>query len=542
MKHMFLLIIFVMTIGCLLAVGNENLVIVGFGYNGENSKKGVVNTVTKQLPVVFGSDDHFRYIADKDVTNAKKAMKITTITDAFSTEQATAIGERLDASIVVWGIIEPLSTGTNMFQIRGKMLSQRSGTVNTFTTQFQNKTDPIKSALSSDMLQKLKDFSKGEIQKLFDMAHQQYTSKNYEAAQTGFQNILRIDPTNTDAYYYLGYMQYEQENYPKAVEHYNSGLEIDPAHETLLRYISAAYERQEMFNEAIDALEKAAEQNPDKAVFYNIARLYKQVDNIPQAMATLDKALEIDPEFESAHDLYAEIAYDNAEYAVAVAHLEFMSNARPENDEIARRLAICYQRTNQLDKAIDSYKNIITADRNNLRAYLNLASAYRAKAQDNPSVAKDNYERAKNIYVEAMKIDKNNPRIEVSLAQVYLDLGDRANARRWAESARQKDISVYEASIILGDITQREGIERFNSFIAIQKEISSGELAGTLYGKALDDKYKQRNKARNDANALFNRVDRYYRDALANSTDRVRNDINAKIGANRQYIDQTKGD
>jgi len=544
MKRTFLLVICVALIGIIYATGNENLVIIGFGYRqGDNQSRGAVNNVTKQLSPALGNDDHFKLIPEKDVSNTIKALKITTTPDALTSEQASLIGERHNASIIVWGTIEPnTAAGNTMFRIRGNMLSQRSGTLSTFTTPFQNKREQIVNALKNDLLPTIKNFSKGEIQKLFDIAYQQYTSKNYETAEAGFQDILKMDQRNTDAYYYLGYMQYEQDNYERAIDYYNQGLQIDPTNETLLRYLSVSYERNDMLNEALAALEKIAEQNPDKAIYYNVARLYNRLGKTSEALSTLDKAFEIDPDFESAHDLYAEIAYDKQDFNAAIKSLEFLSNARPDNDEIARRLALCYQRTNQLDKAIDSYRTIIAGDANNLRAYLNLASAYRTKALDNPAEARNNYDKARLTYIEAMKISPNNPRIEVSLADVYLALGDRSNARRYAESAKQKDPTVYEASAILADITQREGIEKYNAFIAIQREISTGENAGTLWGDVLNQKYTQRNTTRTEANNLFTRADRLYRDALANATDRARADLSSKIATNRQYIDQTKAE
>jgi len=540
MKRILLVIICVVLCTLLLAAGNENLVIIGFG--ADRDSRNVADNISKrQLEPIFGSGDHFKLIHGKAVDNAKKELKINTATELLSSEEATAIGAKLDASIVVWGKIESIANNRTAFRMSGRMLSQRSGTVNTFNFQIPSDSRQRETVLRNELLTKLTEFSQGEIIKLFDMALQQYNSKLYDTAEAGFLNIVRIDNTNTDAYKYLGYIQYEQENYPKAVEYYNQGLAVNPNHDELLRYLSEAYRVQGMVDEAISALEKVAEINADKAVYYQVARLYKERGDIADAMAALDKAIEIDPELDLAHDLYAEIAYDNRDYTKAIEHLEYMTNAKPEDDELARRLAISYQRTGQLDKAIERYLNIIAGDKNNIRAYLNLAAAYRTMAIENPSSARQYNNQALQTYQEAMKVEPNNARIEVSLADVYLSLNDRTNANKWATSAKQKDPSVYEASAILGEVAQKNGIDSYNRFIDLQRQ--SNNDSGTLYGKALDDLIAQRDQTKREAHNLFNRADSLFREAYNAATlDRVKSDLNSKIQGNRQYIEQTRPD
>jgi len=540
MKRILLVMICVVLCSLLLAAGSENLVIIGFGAADRDSRNVADNINKRQLEPVFGSGDHFRLIPSKNVDNAKKELKITKTADAFDSADATRIGEKLDASIVVWGQVQSISGNQTTLRMSGTMLSQRSGTVSTFNFQIPKDNRQRETVLKNELLTKLTDFSKGEVQKLFDMALQQYNSKLYDTAEAGFLNIIRIDNANMDAYKYLGYIQYEQENYEGAANYYNQGLAIDPNHEDLLRYLSMAYTQQGKTDEAIGTLEKVAEINADKAVYYQVARLYRDRGDTADALAALDNALAIDPELDAAHDLYADITYSNEDYNKAIEHLEYMTNIRPDDDNLARKLAFSYSKTGQLDKAIERYTNMIKSDPNNVRAYLNLAAAYRTMAINNPREARQNNTQALQTYQNAMKVDPNNARIEVSLANVYLDLDDRTNADKWANSARQKDPTIYEASQILGEIAQKNGIDRYRRYTDLQKQ--SANESGTLYGKALDDIIAQRDQTKKEANTLFNRADTLFRDALNNAPDNAKNDINAKIRTNREYIELTKPD
>ncbi len=537
MKKIILAVIALMVLANVFAAGTEKLVIIGFDAIDRDSRYIKTMLDRRDINTVFGSDDHFELIIGRPVSNVMKDKKISASMDELSSDDAGIIGEALDASIVVWGTIVKVSD--TMFRISGSMRSQRSASLQRFSFEVSRERNQRENAFRENLLTALRNFSMGEMSKMFDIALQQFNNKQYDSAESQFLRVVSIDRDNLDAYYYLGYIQFDQNRFAKAVEYYNQGLDIDPSNERLLLYVSEAYRRQGLLDKAIESLEKVAENNSDQRIYLNIAMLYKDRGLSTEAMNALDHALEIDSDYEAAHELYAEIAYDNNFFEKAIPHLVFMTDSKPDNEEFARKLALSYQRTGQLNKAIERYQSIINQDKNNLRAYLNLSSAYRAIAQENHNEA-DKYNRlALQAFLEAKRINPDNARVEISISDVYLALNDLTNAEKYANSANAKQDDLFEASQILGTIAQRKGIDKYNSYVELQTQTDSGRL----YGKELDDTIVRRDKTKAEAHTLFNQADKFFKEAQRKAgSERIKNEINNRIQTNQQYINQTKPD
>jgi tetratricopeptide (TPR) repeat protein len=540
MKKIIALLLMCVALSTLLMA--ERLVIINIVERDRESRQ-VITRLNHQkngdIITVFGKDDHFQLIFGREVENAMKSLGIS-LSQNLTHHEAGLIGESLDASIVMWGMVESLPTaGAGHFRMNGSFRSQRTGATSNYSLTIFGQQAPRQTALRNELLTRLKDFSKGEMTKLFDIALQHFHNKAFENAEQQFINITRIDPKHHEAYYYLGLINFEQNKFSEAVNFFNQSLAINPDNDDLLIFISDAYRRQGMISNAIDALERVAEKRNDAQLYYAIAMMYNQENRIDDAMENLDRALVIDPEHELSVVLYAEITYNNDMFERAIDYLEKVVDMRPDDEEASRRLALSYIRTGQLDKAITKYQSIIASDRNNIRAYQNLAAAYRTLAGENPNEANRNNRLALQAFQDALRIDPNNARIEVSIADVYNALGDLQNAERFANAAKQKQPNMHETDTILGEIAQKRGIAFFNTYVELQNLTDSGNL----FGRELDDTIARRDRTKADAHREFNRADGFFREA-ANKTnsERVRNELNGRIQTNRQYIESTKPD
>jgi tetratricopeptide (TPR) repeat protein len=61
------------------------------------------------------------------------------------------------------------------------------------------------------------------------------------------------------------------------------------------------------------------------------------------------------------------------------------------------------------------------------------------------------------FYEHANRFERENPRIQLSLAGVYLELGDLDRARQYAASLSETDLYRYEADLILAEVEYRQG-------------------------------------------------------------------------------------
>ena len=537
MRKGFFLMFILLIVSTMFATGTERLVILGFDPMDRDSRTATTALTSRDLNTVFGADDHFKLVIGRDVRNAMVAENIAQNMETLTAHEAGIIGERLEASIVVWGTVVRVSD--TVFRMSGSMRSQRTGTTASFSVQFGRAADHRRDVLRTELLPRLHEFSKTEVSKMFDLALQLFHSRLFDSAEESFREIVLIDRTNAYAWFYLGFIQFEQNRFSQAVEFYNQGLAVDPNNERILAGIADAYRRQGLLDQAIQALERLAQTRSDINIYRQIATMYRDRGMIQESLAALDKAIAIDAEFEPVRRLYAEVAYDNQLFERAIEHLLFITELRPDDEESARRLAISFQRTGQLGLAIERYQAIIAADRNNVRAHLNLASAYRAIALENAAEATRYNRLALQAFMDARRIDDQNPRIEISISDVHLALNDLTNAERFANAARQKQANLHEATTILATIAQRRGIERYNSFVELQGRTESGNY----FGSELDGLIGRRDTTRREAHAFFNQSGAFLRESLANAdNDRTRNDINRRIQENQQYINLTMPD
>ena len=64
---------------------------------------------------------------------------------------------------------------------------------------------------------------------------------NWPAAVAALTKVVATDPTNADAFNYLGYAQRKQQQYDQAFASYQKALAIDPQHKGAHEYIGEAY-------------------------------------------------------------------------------------------------------------------------------------------------------------------------------------------------------------------------------------------------------------------------------------------------------------
>jgi tetratricopeptide (TPR) repeat protein len=71
--------------------------------------------------------------------------------------------------------------------------------------------------------------------------------------------------------------------------------------------------------------------------------------------------------------------------------------------------------------------------------------------------ARFDLQAALEFYERANRFESDNPKIQLSLAGVYLELGDLDRARQYASSLVESDMYRYEANIILAEVEYRQG-------------------------------------------------------------------------------------
>jgi tetratricopeptide (TPR) repeat protein len=112
-----------------------------------------------------------------------------------------------------------------------------------------------------------------------------------EEAIQCFEEILKGDPNNTDAYNNLGVISFSLGNAQSAETFLLKTLEIDPNHVNALMNISDVYSASGLINESAKYMTKAIELEPKNPnVWSSLSAFYKQIGSEEEAQAAMKKS------------------------------------------------------------------------------------------------------------------------------------------------------------------------------------------------------------------------------------------------------------
>ena len=144
---------------------------------------------------------------------------------------------------------------------------------------------------------------------------------------------------------------------------------------------------------ALELYSKLSENEPDNATW--IARIEALAEDIDELVDITKKAWDLDPQNTEKAWKYAQIAMRADRYDLVIEPLLFLIEKNPSVINYYRELAKAYDRTEDLNKAIDSYKKLIELQPDNRDNYLNIAIIY--QKLDQLSVSRSYLMKAQNV-------------------------------------------------------------------------------------------------------------------------------------------------
>jgi tetratricopeptide (TPR) repeat protein len=166
---------------------------------------------------------------------------------------------------------------------------------------------------------------------------------------------------------------------------YELGFKYNPAQDDYYYnqlgqlYKNNASDSNDYKSKAIDLYTMLSEKEPDNAQWPQ--ELESLVENIDELVALTKKNWDNDKQNAAKAWKYASTAMKANMYQDAIVPLEFLVQQSPESVNYLTQLAQAYQKTDQLNKAEDSYKKLIQMEPQNKNHYLNLGLIYKDKGQ-----------------------------------------------------------------------------------------------------------------------------------------------------------------
>jgi tetratricopeptide (TPR) repeat protein len=180
-------------------------------------------------------------------------------------------------------------------------------------------------------------FLKNELVRLY--LHQ----KDYKAALDVTQDIIQKHPEDVSSLVVLGGIYSALEQDMEAVQAYEKALALDPKSENIHLLLGSEYIRVKRTDEAMQLYKDLIQINPDSfAGYFYLGALNASLRHYEEAETALLKAIELKPDYERTYF----------------------------------ELVTLYEETDNQEKVIETYKQILAANPDNLRAAIGLGRSY----------------------------------------------------------------------------------------------------------------------------------------------------------------------
>jgi tetratricopeptide (TPR) repeat protein len=137
--------------------------------------------------------------------------------------------------------------------------------------------------------------------KLMEDAEILVADQQYEKAISNYQEVMKSDPTCTDAYMNIGICYDHLGDYSLAIDFFDMALELYPLYPKAWLNQAITYQHMEDIGDALKCFDIAIYLNKNYSLaYYNMGVLYTDIGDYRLALECFTKTLEIDPKNENA--------------------------------------------------------------------------------------------------------------------------------------------------------------------------------------------------------------------------------------------------
>ncbi|WNY66587.1 tetratricopeptide repeat protein [Borreliella lusitaniae] len=285
-------------------------------------------------------------------------------------------------------------------------------------------------------------------------------NKNKGAIES-FEKAIQIDKNYGIAYYQKGIAEEKNGDMKQAFESFKNAYNLDKKLNYALKagIISNNLGNFKQSEEYLSFFNKNATK-PNEIAIYNLSIAKFENNKLEEALETINKACDLNPEKSEYLYLKASINLKNGNYQNAISLYNLVIKKNTENTSAHINLAKAYEKSGNKDQAISTLEKII--NKNNKLALNNLGILYKKQK---------NYQKAIEIFEKAI----NNLDIEAkyNLATTLIEINDNARAKNLLREYTQLKPNNPEALHALGiieynennnDQTLRELVKKFPNY------------------------------------------------------------------------------
>ena len=293
-----------------------------------------------------------------------------------------------------------------------------------------------------------------------------------------YREILRLDPTDSDASLWLARLYRLQNEQDNAEEVLKSLLAREPANENAVEQLTQLLLDEGKSQEAVASLQGVLQRAPTPRLWELLGDAYNQTHDLPKAEQAYRKASEAQPDDINHRKELAQTLLAEEKFPEALEQFQRLSQMDADDPDNYLRLAEIYRQLKQLDKA---EQNVLLAKQrapNSLEVTYYQASIYEDEGRLDDSI------RVLSDAVTAVKTESEfTPSRRRTLAILYQQLGQLYRETSNYAAA----VNTFEEMLRLGAEEDRRArvmiIETYREARDISKALDAAHKAADAYPK-----------------------------------------------------------
>jgi Flp pilus assembly protein TadD len=274
--------------------------------------------------------------------------------------------------------------------------------------------------------------------------------KNYRRALYYLRNARADQSTDPSLVYELAQAYFGAGETKPALQTVARLWKLAPSDARIRFALGLLLAQHDQYAGAVEQFEAVAVQERDFAVYQNLGLAYSKLGRLPEAQRAFEQALRLDPSnpepyFGIGINLLAARSIDQAIYPLSQAY-----DKAPQRVDIACTLAEALIQGQDFSRAHDLLAEIRAKSPNNPIVVQTEGDLYRAQGQDS---------KALESYRQILRYDPENVPARLRLAKVYLVLGQTVEAKNEFKRVLKANPTNGDAHAGLGRIALRAGQE-----------------------------------------------------------------------------------
>lgn len=253
------------------------------------------------------------------------------------------------------------------------------------------------------------------VQQALGLAAQHHGAGRLPEAENIYQQILKNNPNQPNALYFLGQLAHQVGRNEIAVELFSKALTIAPKFVDGYNSLGVAHHNLGNMDEAVASFQNVLALKPNHAVAQNnLGGVLKDLGKLEEAVANWRKAIAIDPKYVEAHYNLGRALNDLGEQEEAAACYHIALAINPNYIEAHNSLGITLQVLGKLDEAAVSYGKALAINPDFISGHNNLGLVLHAMGK---------FDEAADSYHRALAATPNYADARINLGILLKDLG-----------------------------------------------------------------------------------------------------------------------